>query len=61
MHCAVNEGSFAETITPFSVSIVPKSFNGSCSDFSSSPPIYGITLSIISGHVANVFPAPEIA
>ena len=29
--------------------------------FSSSPPIYGITLSTISGHLSNVFPAPEIA
>lgn len=29
--------------------------------FSSSPPMYGITLSTISGQVAKVLPAPEMA
>ena len=38
-----------------------KPSSGSFSLFSSSPLIKGIRLSIISGHVSKVFPAPEIA
>ena len=40
---------------------LPQILKGSCSLFSSSPPIYGITLSDISGQSLNVLPAPEIA
>ena len=34
---------------------------GACSDFSSSPPMKGMRLSTISGHVSKFLPAPEIA
>ena len=39
----------------------PQSFKGSRSDFSSSPPMYGMTLSTISGHVSKFLPAPDMA
>ena len=44
-----------------STSTVPQTFSGSCSLFSSSPPMKGITLSTISGQSLNVLPAPEMA
>ena len=58
-HWEVMTGLSALTMTPFS--ICPQSFKGSCSLFSSSPPMYGMTLSRISGKVSKVLPAPEIA
>jgi hypothetical protein len=59
MHCAVIVGPVAAWILPST--IVPQILSGSCSDFSSSPLISGMTLSTISGQLSNVLPAPEIA
>jgi len=52
-------GVVALTISPLTT--LPQSLSGSCSDFSSSPPIKGIMFPTISGQSLNVFPAPEIA
>jgi hypothetical protein len=59
MHCDEITGPFEETIIPFST--WPQIFKGSLSLFSSSPFINGITLSIISGQLSKVLPAPDIA
>ena len=59
MHCAVMIGAVAGTILPSTMR--PQIFSGSCSLFSSSPLMNGMTLSTISGQVAKVLPAPEIA
>ena len=59
MHCALIFGSDALTISPFSM--CPKTFSGSISLFSSSPPIYGITFPTISGQSLKFLPAPLIA
>jgi len=59
MHWAVMAGVVAVTIFP---SLTwPHTLSGSCSLFSSSPLMKGMTLSTISGQLSNVFPAPEIA
>ena len=58
-HWHVIFGSSASLISPFSS--VPSTRRGSFSLFSSSPPMYGMIFSIISGQSLNVFPAPEIA
>ena len=58
-HWQVITGSFAGTITPFS--ICPKIRRGSFSLFSYSPEIKGITFPTISGQSRKVLPAPEIA
>ncbi len=57
MHCAVMTGSVAFSILPPATE--PQIFIGSCSDFSSSPLMNGMTLSTISGQVSKVFPAPR--
>jgi hypothetical protein len=59
MHWAVMVGLAAVTIAPSTT--WPQILRGSCSLFSSSPLMYGMTLSTISGHDAKVLPAPEIA
>ena len=59
IHCVVITGLVAFLITPSS--ILPHNLSGSCSDFSSSPPMKGIIFPSISGQSLNVFPAPEIA
>ena len=41
--------------------VCPQIRSGSFSDFSSSPPMYGMIFPTISGQSLNVFPAPEIA
>ena len=52
-------GVVALTILPSTIE--PQILSGSCSLFSSSPLMNGITLSTISGQLSNVLPAPEIA
>ena len=59
IHCEVIVMQSLFLITPSST--LPQSLSGSCSDFSSSPPINGIIFPTISGHSLNVLPAPEIA
>ena len=58
-HCAEKTGVCAGTICPSNS--LPQILRGSNSLFSSSPLMNGMTLSIISGHDANVLPAPEMA
>ena len=58
-HWAEILGPEAGTMRPFSMR--PQILRGSCSLFSSSPEIKGITLSRISGMVSKVLPAPEMA
>ena len=58
-HCAVITGFSAFTI--WSPSMWPHSLSGSRSLFSSSPPMYGMMFSTISGQDLKSFPAPEIA
>ena len=57
--CAEILGELALTMRPSSS--LPQILSGSCSLFSSSPEMKGMTLSRISGMVAKVLPAPEMA
>ena len=57
----VKGANVAGTISFFSSSMCPQIRSGSFSDFSSSPPMYGMIFPTISGQSLNVFPAPEIA